>query len=190
MALLKPMMVNIRRTRYMKSEYGNVGINKAGYHIITSAKEGNLKKRVHRLIWEDWYGKPVPKGYVIHHINGDKTDNRIQNLQCVESGVHTRFHHKGKKCKPFTEEHKKKLGKSKKGKPLSEEHKQKIAESNKGIHLLKYARVVKNGVSNEGKQNYALRYDGKMIKQSIFKEKLEEMAKKINERSDVFEGFE
>ena len=179
-----------KETKHMNSKYGNVGINKAGYHIITSTKEGNLKKRLHRLIWEDWYGKPVPKGYVIHHINGDKTDNRIQNLQCVSNGNHIRFHHKGKKCKPFTEEHKRKLGEPKKGIPLSEEHKLKISESNKGKHLLGYARVVKNGISNEGKQNYALRYEGKMIAQSIFKEKLEEKAKKINERSDDFEGSE
>ena len=190
MAPQQPTMATTRRTKSMKSKYGNVGINKAGYHIITSTKEGNLKKRVHRLIWEDWYGKPVPKGYVIHHINGDKTDNRIQNLQCVSNGNHIRFHHKGKKCKPFTEEHKRKLGESKRGKPLSEDHKQKIAEGNKGIHLLKYARVVKNGTTNEGKQNYALRYEGKMIAQSIFKEKLEEKAKEINERGDNFEGSE
>ena len=174
----------------MKSKFGNVGLNQAGYQIITSAKEGNLKKRVHRLIWEDWYGKPVPKGYVIHHINEDKADNRIQNLQCVSNANHIRFHHKGKKCKPFTEEHKRKLGEAKKGKPLSEEHRLKISESNKGKHLLKNARVVKNGLGNDGKQNYGLRYNGKMIAQSRFKEKLEEMAKEINEGDVMLEGSE
>ena len=181
---------NTKETKYMKSKFGNVGLNQAGYQIITSAKEGNLKKRVHRLIWEDWYGKPVPKGYVIHHINEDKADNRIQNLQCVSNANHIRFHHKGKKCKPFTDEHKKKLGEAKKGKPLSEEHKLKISESNKGKHLLKNARVVKNGMGNNGKQNYGLRHNGKMIAQSISKEKLEAMAKEINEGEGMFEGSE
>ena len=166
-------METTKETKYMKSKFGNVGLNQAGYQIITSAKEGNLKKRVHRLIWEDWYGKPVPKGYVIHHINEDKADNRIQNLQCVSNANHIRFHHKGKKCKPFTDEHKKKLGEAKKGKPLSEN-----------------ARVVKNGIGNNGKQNYGLRHNGKMIAQSISKEKLEVMAKEINEGEGMFEGSE
>lgn len=39
-------METTRRTRFMKSKYGNVGINKAGYHIITSTKEGNYKEKL------------------------------------------------------------------------------------------------------------------------------------------------
>lgn len=37
-------------------------------------------RRQHRLIWEDHYG-PIPKGMQIDHINGDRTDNRIENLR-------------------------------------------------------------------------------------------------------------
>ena len=36
----------------------------------------------HRLIWIEAHG-PIPDGYVIHHINGKKTDNRLDNLAMV-----------------------------------------------------------------------------------------------------------
>lgn len=36
----------------------------------------------HRWNWEQVHG-PIPKGMHIDHINGDKHDNRIENLRCV-----------------------------------------------------------------------------------------------------------
>ena len=40
----------------------------------------------------------------------------------------------GKKCKPFSEEHRLKLSESGKGKPKSEETKRKLSEAKKGTH--------------------------------------------------------
>lgn len=37
-------------------------------------------RREHRLIWEEAYG-PIPKGMQIDHINGVRTDNRLENLR-------------------------------------------------------------------------------------------------------------
>ena len=76
--------------------FGYCSIGPNGYYKITSNKEGNQGRLLHNLIWENHYGKPIPKGYNIHHLNGNKLDNRIQNLQCVEHRIHTKFHHKGK----------------------------------------------------------------------------------------------
>jgi len=51
------------------------------------------KKMIHRKIWEEHFGK-IPVGYVIHHKNGDKKDNRIENLQCLTIKEHGFIHRK------------------------------------------------------------------------------------------------
>lgn len=40
------------------------------------------KYLAHRLVFESFVGK-IPKGMEINHINGIKTDNRLENLECV-----------------------------------------------------------------------------------------------------------
>lgn len=45
----------------------------------------------HRLIYERHYGK-IPDGYIVHHINGDKRDNRIENLKAMSITEHNRIH--------------------------------------------------------------------------------------------------
>lgn len=47
----------------------------------------------HRTIYEAAFG-PIPEGYVIHHINHDPTDNRIENLQMMIERDHLRTHQK------------------------------------------------------------------------------------------------
>lgn len=44
--------------------------------------------REHILIWEKTNGKLLPQGYVIHHLNGIKTDNRPENLVAIEPHNH------------------------------------------------------------------------------------------------------
>lgn len=61
------------------TKFGIAKINKDGYYQITSRKEGNNNKFLHRLIWETVWGK-IPKNWVIHHIDGNKTNNCILNL--------------------------------------------------------------------------------------------------------------
>lgn len=46
----------------------------------------------HHLAWWQATGKIVPKGYVVHHKNGDGKDNRPENLECMPRGAHTTKH--------------------------------------------------------------------------------------------------
>ena len=42
----------------------------------------------HILVWEKTHGQQLPKGFVIHHLNGVKDDNRPENLKAMPSGKH------------------------------------------------------------------------------------------------------
>lgn len=41
-----------------------------------------LQARAHRVIWYKYFGD-IPEGLVVDHINGDRADNRIENLRLV-----------------------------------------------------------------------------------------------------------
>ena len=172
----------------MKTKYGNAKINKHGYYVITTNKENNHNKYLHRLIAEDYFGEwinePDPNGdrWHIHHIDGDKTNNCVLNLEPIPERDHKNLHNKGR---TFSEETKQKMSEAHKGennyiygKTLSEEHKQKISESltgrtfsddsmmkmSKAQNTSGYYRVIK-AKNKQYKQGFIWRYqyfeDGK-----------------------------
>lgn len=54
-------------------------IDGRGYIMVTLNGKRNY---THRFIWEEEHGE-IPKGYDIDHLNFNKSDNRLENLQCV-----------------------------------------------------------------------------------------------------------
>ena len=52
---------------------------------------GNFKNLMHRYVWEFYNGK-IPKGYEIHHKDGNRANNTIENLQCLSKSEHQKLH--------------------------------------------------------------------------------------------------
>lgn len=48
----------------------------------------------HIAIWEEANGASVPPGFVIHHLNGIKSDNRPENLSAIPVRSHDKHHSK------------------------------------------------------------------------------------------------
>lgn len=66
-------------------ENGYLSVYVDGYNKKNNAKQ-------HRLVMETYLGRRLDKDEVVHHINGDTKDNRIENLVVMSRGDHSRLH--------------------------------------------------------------------------------------------------
>lgn len=104
--------------------------------------------RAHQKVWlehhgwlPDWKGKRE----IIHHKDGDKLNNSIENLEVMTQAEHVRLH-KPRKGKRFTPEQRavlsaKKIGNNyASGKKHSDETKRRMSEKSKDWHSTDEAR--------------------------------------------------
>jgi len=66
-------------------------IDRDGYHRITLyPHNGFTNMPIHRLVYITWKGD-IPEGFVIHHMNNLKWDNRIDNLEAITPSLNIRY---------------------------------------------------------------------------------------------------
>ena len=78
---------------------GGIEKHKRGYLLQYAPNHPNAingKVMQHRLIFEKHIGRYLEKNEVIHHINENKTDNRIDNLELMNRSTHAKYHNLGK----------------------------------------------------------------------------------------------
>ena len=69
-------------------------INKNGWYLTVNLKNNNGKritKRIHRLVYEAFVGD-IPKGFDVHHKDGNKQNNCVENLVAISEHEHHTMH--------------------------------------------------------------------------------------------------
>jgi hypothetical protein len=66
-------------------------VNSSGYAQFFDEEEGRWVL-THRRVAEKKIGREPNPGEHVHHINGDKRDNRAQNLVVLKDTIHDRIH--------------------------------------------------------------------------------------------------
>lgn len=95
------MLRRIQEGKHNTWKGGKIGAGR-GYVMIYSpnhpnaVKIGNTKYvREHRLMMEAELGRYLKPYEVVHHINGEKSNNKINNLMLFNShSEHKKYHHK------------------------------------------------------------------------------------------------
>ena len=97
-------IIHNEKTYYCHPIYSNYGCSKDGYiinckrlvprkgrlnltgYLETTVRSDDCKIKIyksHRFLWESINQQIIPDGYQIHHINNNKQDNSIENLELV-----------------------------------------------------------------------------------------------------------
>ena len=77
-------------------------VGTCGYKMVSFRRRPEEKfvcVTVHGVVAAAFHGKPPSPKHQVHHKNGDRLDNRIENLEYIVQAEHLRLHNKGKKRK-------------------------------------------------------------------------------------------
>lgn len=65
------------------------GVSSDGFGYLRNNKS---KKRIHRIVMEDYLGRELGSDEIVHHIDHDKSNNDIKNLMLMTRSEHQRHH--------------------------------------------------------------------------------------------------
>jgi endogenous inhibitor of DNA gyrase (YacG/DUF329 family) len=86
-----------RVTNYIKKNRhpmfnGGMGVTTDGYVWIYIKGKPHNNIKLHRYLMEIKIGRVLESTEIVHHINGDKFDNRIENLKIISRIEHNKIH--------------------------------------------------------------------------------------------------
>ena len=75
----------------LKTPWGTATRDKYGYYRINDWKN-NTSMKLHRLIYENFWGVKLPTEIHIHHKDGNPSNNCILNLEAMTQSEHSSLH--------------------------------------------------------------------------------------------------
>ena len=76
----------------INTPWGLANVGGHGYYAITTSIEGNCGKLLHRLIYEDYHKCTLLKQGIVHHKDGNRLNNSIENLELISRAEHNQVH--------------------------------------------------------------------------------------------------